>query len=79
MDSQSYVEETDDVPDVPIPINEFPDDYSLKEPDDRVVSIPMEDLTPLTDHAAHMGEEDSDKSQVPLSPRVIVTSKHTSV
>lgn len=88
MENQSVVDETDDVPDVPIPVSEFPDDYSLKEAD---IAIPLEELP-----SSHVGggrdRDDSSDAEdeidgrdfdvdvsLPLSPKVLVTSKHTDV
>lgn len=74
-ENQSIVDENDEVPDVPMPVSEFPEEYDeYKEPDD-VVTVPMQSLSDRT------GSEDGDsqRSFVPLSPKIIVESKQTEV
>ena len=63
--------EMDNVPDVPIPIAEYPDE--LKE---RNVVVPMEEFTnQYTNPVPALMEGDTD----PLSPKVVTGSKQTEV
>lgn len=83
MERQSVLDENDEVPDVPIPISSFPDDYSLKGSGDDIVAIPMEEMARLRSAEEGMGVGDfrsDDRS--PLSPKITVfgtVSKETDV
>lgn len=73
-ENQSIVDELDEVPDVPMPVSEFPGDYDeYKEPDDMVPGIPLQPVQPK-----YSQDRDTEVSEVPLSPR-IVESKQTEV
>ncbi len=68
--------DADDVPDVPMPIAEYPDDSSIKQRDDTVV-ISMEDL-----NSRQLSEPEPTGSidRVPLSPKSFdAGSKETNV
>lgn len=72
--------EADAVPDVPIPVAEgAEDDISIKEAD--AMFIPMENLEPgratITDELRD--DDGYDQQDQPLSPKVIIESKHTEV
>lgn len=83
VERQSVLDENDEVPDVPIPISSFPDDYSLKGSGDDIVAIPMEEMARLRSAEEGMGVGDlrsDDRS--PLSPKITVfgtVSKETDV
>lgn len=69
------MDEMDEVPDVPMPVSEFPGDYDeYKEPDDMVPGIPLQEMQPTPDLRAEEQE-----LGVPLSPKVILDSKQTEV
>lgn len=73
--------ETDDVPDVPMPVSEFPEDYEYKELDDEV-AIPLEELAGRSSSSPqpHDSVDGGDTELgLPLSPHVIVQSRQTEV
>jgi hypothetical protein len=79
-ESQSIMD--DDVPDVPMPVSEFPEEYEeYKEMDEMVPGIPLQHLQPLPDLGAEEGviEEGDGVGLVPLSPKIIIDSKETKV
>ena len=76
-ENQSVMDGMDEVPDVPMPVSEFPEDYDeYKEPDDMVPGIPLQELQPRPDLRAEL---EAERDTVPLSPTVIIDSKQTEV
>ena len=70
------IDETDDVPDIPIPVAEFPDDISLKDPGEAYA---LEELR-IQQSPVREGTRRGSGSSGPLSPKVVIkTSTHTVV